>query len=228
MTPAGQKRPQTTADLLFGPGADASGALANQVLGADAKLGHALKRLPPPTRDAVVHEAATDAAALLDTDLLGLLVAGWRAHHDLADTARRTLARPGCTELVDLIKHQITITQQPSVGVLVDGDQIATLRFALSVVFDISTVVAGIKAGLLTAIHAGTCEITTTLNFQGTDVITTSTRLDLPGLVKLGLGIRLLPDDNYPAGQRRDSPAAAEMTQPVRTQPRSERIPRSG
>lgn len=198
MTLVGQKNPRTTTDLLFGPGADASDALAKQILPANANLDHALKHLPQPTRDAAVHEAATDAAALLDADLFGLLAAGWRAHHELADAARRTLAVSGSTEVVDLIKHQITTTQQPSVSVLVDGDQIATLRFALSVVFDISTVVAAIKAGLLTAIHAGTCDITATLNFQGTDMITTHTRLDLPGLVKLGTGIRLLPDDNYP------------------------------
>jgi hypothetical protein len=35
--------------------------------------------------------------------------------------AKRTLAAPGSTELVDLIKHQITTTWQPSVSVLVDG-----------------------------------------------------------------------------------------------------------
>jgi hypothetical protein len=221
MTLVGQKNPRTTTDLLFGPGADASEALAKQILPANANLDHALKHLPQPTRDAAVHEAATDAAALLDADLLGLLVAGWRAHHELADAARRTLAVSGSTELVDLIKHQITTTQQPSVSVLVDGDQIATLRFALSVVFDISTVVAAIKAGLLTAIHAGTCDITATLNFQGTDMITTHTRLDLPGLVKLGTGIRLLPDDSDARQLAAGQPDTGRDTQTAGKPPRS-------
>ncbi len=208
MTPAVQSYPRTATDLLFGPGASASEALAKQILPADANLDRTLKHLPQPTREAAVHEAATEAAALLDADLLGLLVAGWRAHHDLADAAKRTLAAPGSTELVDLIKHQITTTQQPSVSVLVDGDQVAILRFTLSVVFDIGTVVAGIRAGLLVAIHSGRCDVTATLNFQGTDVLTTRTHLELPGLIKLGPGIRLLRDEDYPvSGEARQSAA---------------------
>ena len=208
MTPAVQNYPRTATDLLFGPGASASETLAKQILPADTNLDRALKYLPQPTREVAVHEAATEAAALLDADLLGLLAAGWRAHHDLADAARRTLAAPGSTELVDLIKHQITTTQQPSVSVLVDGDQVATLRFTLSVVFDIGAVVAGIRAGLLVAIHSGRCDVTATLNFQGTDVLTTRAHLELPGLIKLGRGIRLLPDDDYPASGQASRPAA--------------------
>jgi hypothetical protein len=208
MTSAVQNYPRTATDLLFGPGANASQALAKQILPADANLDRALKHLPQPAREAAAHEAATEAAALLDADLLGLLVAGWRAHHDLADAARRTLAAPGSTELVDLIKHQITTTQRPSVSVLVDGDQVATLRFTLSVVFDIGTVVAGIRAGLLVAIHSGRCDVTATLNFQGTDVLTTRTHLELPGLIKLAPGIRLLRDDDYAASGEASQPAA--------------------
>jgi hypothetical protein len=208
MTPAIQNSPRTTADLLFGPGASASEGLSKQILPADTNLDQALKHLPPPTREAAVHEAATEAAALLDADLLGLLVAGWRAHHDLVDAAKRTLATPGSTELVDLIKHQITTTQQPSVSVLVDGNQVAILRFTLSVVFDIGTLVAGIRGGLLVAVHAGRCDVTATLNFQGTDVLTTRTRLELPGLIKLGPGIRLLRDENYPVSREASQSAA--------------------
>jgi hypothetical protein len=195
MTPAAPNYPKTAADLLFGPGANASEALAKQILPADANLERTLKHLPQPTREAAVHEAATEAAGLLDADLLGLLVAGWRAHHDLADAAERTRAAPGSTELVDLIKHQITTTWQPSVSVLVDGKQVAILRFTVSLVFDVGTVVAGIRAGLLIAIHAGRCDVTATLNFQGTDVLTTRTHLELPGVIDFSPGIRLLRDD---------------------------------
>jgi hypothetical protein len=69
-----------------------------------------------------------------------------------------------------------------------DGDQIASLSFTVSVVFDIDTVVAGVRAGMLVAIHSGTCDVTGALNFQGTDVLTTCTHLELPGLIKLGAG----------------------------------------
>ena len=93
MTSAVPDHPSTTLDLLFGPGEDAPGALAHQILsaGTGGNLGRALESLPTATRQAAVREATTAAAGLLDVDLLGLLVAGWREHHDLTAAARRTL-----------------------------------------------------------------------------------------------------------------------------------------
>jgi hypothetical protein len=207
MTPAVQDRPSTTLDLLFSPGEDAPGALARQILpaGAAGDLGRALENLPTVTRQAAIREATTAAAGLLDVDLIGLLVAGWREHHDLTAAARRTLAAPGSTELVDLATHQITTTQQPSVSILVDGHRVATVQLDLSVVFDVSALVAGISAGRLVALHSGRCDITATLAIQGTDVLTRRAHLELPGVVPLSPGIRLLPARNYPVGGQPES-----------------------
>jgi hypothetical protein len=202
MTPAVQDRPSTALDLLFGGGEDAPGALAHEILsaGAGQNLGRALENLPKVTREAAVREATTAAAGLLEVDLIGVLVTGWREHHDLAAAARRTLAAPGSTELVDVATHGITTTQQPSVGVLVDGRQVATLQLGLSVVFDVSALVAGVSAGRLVAVHSGHCDITATLAVQGTDVVTRRAHLELPSVVPLSPGIRLLAARNYPVG----------------------------
>ena len=153
-----------------------------------------------------MREAAAAAAGLLDVDLDGLLLAGWRAHRDLTGAARRTLAVPGSTELVDLIRHQVSVAQEPSVAVLVDGRQVATIQLGLSVDFDISALVAGIKAGLLVAVHAGTCDVTATLAIQGTDVLTATSHLDLPGVMRVSPGIALLPAADYPAGPGQPAP----------------------
>jgi hypothetical protein len=204
MTLAVQDRPSTTTlDLLFSPGEDAPGALAHQILsaGADGNLGRALENLPTATREAGVREAATAAARLLDIDLIGLLVAGWREHHDLTEAARRTLAAPGSTELVDLATHQITTTQQPFVSILVDGHRVATLQLGLSVVFDVSALVAGISAGRLVALHSGHCDITATLAIQETDILTRRAHIELPSVVPINPAIRLLAARNYPAGR---------------------------
>jgi len=203
MTRAVQDRPSTTLDLLFGPGQDTPTALAHQILSADAgrNLGRALEKLPTATREAAVREATTQAAGLLDVDLIGLLVAGWRAHHDLIAAAQHTLAAPGSTELVDLAAHQITTNQQPSVTVLVDGHRVAILQLGLSVVLDISALVAGISGGRLVALHSGRCHVTATLAIQGTNVVTRQAHFELPGIIPLSPGIRLLPARDYP-GQR--------------------------
>lgn len=200
MTSAVQDRPSTTLDLLFGPGEDAPGALAHQILsaGTGGNLGRALESLPTATRQAAVREATTAAAGLLDVDLLGLLVAGWREHHDLTAAARRTLAAPASTELVDLATHEITTTREPSVSILVDGHRVAVLQLGLSVVFDVSAILALISAGRLVALHSGRCDITATLTIQGTDVLTRRAHLELPGVVPLSPGIRLLAARNYP------------------------------
>ena len=156
-----------------------------------------------------MRETAATAAGLLDVDLTRLLVAGWRTHRDLTGAARRTLAAPGSTELVDLIRHQVTTAQHPSVTVLVDGRQVATIRLSLTVEFDISALVAGIKAGLLVAVHSGSCEVTARLAVEENDVLTASTHYDLPGVLAVRPGIRLLPAADYPAGAQPGQPAAA-------------------
>src|SRR6202044_3778886 len=117
MTPAERARPRTATELLFGPGEDAAGALAERMAraGADGNLGTDLEHLP----------AAGQAAGLLDVNLADVLVAGWREHHELTAAAQRTLAVPGSTELVSLATHQISTEQRPYVTVLVDGHRVA-------------------------------------------------------------------------------------------------------
>jgi hypothetical protein len=166
---------------------------------AGTELDQAWRRLPQPTRQAALRETAAAAAGLLDVRLDGLLLAGWRLHHDLAAAARRTLASPGSTELVALARHQVTTAQEPAVAVLVDGRQAATIELGLTVQYDISALEAGIKAGLLAAIHAGSCEITAALAIQGSEVQTATTHFDLPGVLQVSPGFRLLPAEAYPA-----------------------------
>jgi hypothetical protein len=200
MTPALQDRPHTALDLLFGPGNDTPEALAHQILsaGTDGNLGRALENLPGATREAAVREATTAAAGLMDVDLIGVLVAGWRKHHDLTAAAQHTLAAPGSIELVDMATHQITMTQHPSVTVLVDGLRVATLQLDLSLVFKVNALVVGIGAGRLVALNSGRCDITATLAIQETSVLTRQAHLALPGVIPLSPGIRLLAARNYP------------------------------
>jgi hypothetical protein len=202
MTSAIPDRPQTVLDLLVTPGEDSRGFLAEQLASPDTyrDLGPALEKVPATLREAAVRETATAASGLLEINLLGLLAAGWRKHQDMVAAARRTVAAPGSVELIDLVAHKITATQRPAVAVLVDGSRLATVQLGVSVVFDISAVVAGIRAGRLAALHSGRCLVTVTLTVQETEIMTRQARLDLPGVIPLGQGIRLLPGRSYPAG----------------------------
>lgn len=202
MTTAGEGGTPTALDLLFGPGTNAAETLADEILspGGDQNLGRALAHLPEMTRKAAVQEAATTAAALLKVDLIDVLARGWREHREIVAAARRTLAAPLSTELVSMATHQVTLEQRPSVSVLVDGQKVATLELGLSIVFDVNALLLGISGGRLIAVHSGRCEITGTLAVQGTDLLVKHAHLELPGVISLRRGIRLLPIGEYPVG----------------------------
>ena len=193
MTTIESGQPLTVLGLLTGqdhrPGDVAEdGPLSVQI---GRNLG-ALQVLPSVTLAAAVHEVSDAAAGLLDVSLIGMLVAGWQAHHDLIMAARRTLAAPDITELVRVATHQITVTQHPSVTVKVDGRRVATLELDLTVVFDVTALLAGVHEGRLVAIRSGRCDITASLAIGGTDVISRQANLELPGVVPLNPGIPLL------------------------------------
>ena len=165
----------------------------------------ALERLPQITRDAAIHEANAAVAGLLDVSLAGVLVSAWRTHHDLTSAARRTLAVPGSTELVPLAEHQITSATHPYVTVSVNGYPVATIHLNLSLVFDVKALLAGIRDGQLVALHSGHCDVTATLAIEETDVITKQASFQLPGVIPLSPGIRLVDATAYRTG-----PADAE------------------
>ena len=203
MTTAAESSTLSTLDLLFGPDTDAAETLAGEILwpGGDQSLGRAITHLPETTRQAAAQEAATTTAALLKVDLAGVLVRGWSEHREILSAARRTLAVPGSTELVSMAKHEVKLDQRPTVSVLVDGHQVATLQIGLSMVFEIEVLLLVITGGRLVTIRSGRCDITATLAVQGTDLFVRHAHLELPDVLRLRRGFRLLPADAYPAGE---------------------------
>ena len=211
MTPPPQDPPQTVLDLLFTPGEDSPQAVVPELLppGATGDLGRALENVPATLREAAVRETTNAAKGLLDVDLTRFLVSGWQKHREVIAAARRTVAAPGSIELVDLATHQITATQRPAVNLLVDNHRVATLELGLSVVFDISALVAGIRGGRLVTVHSGRCDVTATLTIQDTKVISRQVHLKLPGIIPLGQGIRLVADHGLSAGLGDEPPQAS-------------------
>jgi hypothetical protein len=194
--------PHTALALLFGPDQETPGAVAERLRSADigTDIRGALDSLPPLTREAAVGRVTKAAAGLLDVNLADVVAAGWQKHADLTAAARRTLAAPGSTDLVDLASHRVSTAQEPYVTILVDGHRVATVRFGVSLAFEISALLAEIKAGRLVALHSGRCVVTGTLAIQDVNVITRQADIDLPGIIALRGGIRLLPVHDYPAG----------------------------
>lgn len=208
-SPAIPAPPDSALALLFEPVEVATGPLAILSAEAERNLSRALENLPAVTRETAIREVRAAAAGLLDINLIDILLAGWRQYHDLTSAARRTLAAPGSSELVRLVTHRVTAAQEPYVNVMIDGRLVATVRFSVSVVFDVSALLAGISAGRLVAVHAGRFDITVTLAIDGTEVAARQARIELPGVIPLTPGIRLLAAGDYPA--EADQPPAASQ-----------------
>ena len=198
MTTPGPDGVITAADLLFGSSENAHEAMTRHVMSAGRTMARAFERLPRVTREAAVREAAVAAVGLLKVDLMEVLVSGWREHRDIFTAARRTLDMPGSKELVGLAPHRISTVQQPAVGILVDGHRVHTLQLGLSIIFEVTGLVAGIHAGRLAAIHAGRGELGVALTVHELEVLTKRTHLELPGVKSLQRGFRLLPASAYP------------------------------
>lgn len=200
MTTAAPDGPLTAADLLFGSSAGAPEALARQIssAGRAQSLGRALERLPRVTREAAIREAAAAAAALLKVDLIDVLVSGWRDHRDITAAARRTLVTPASKELVGLAPHRVTTIQQPSVSILIDGRRVHTLQLGLSILLDVTGLVAGVAVGRLAGVHSGRCEIGVALTVHEIEILTRRSHLELPGVIAVKSGVRLLPASEYP------------------------------
>lgn len=194
--PAGQ--PETATAVLFGTTTEPPSVTAERTLGPHlrASLG-VLAHLPETVRKAAIGAVIAATIALLDFNIIELLVDGWREYHDLTDAARHTLAKPGSTELVALATHEITASQQPSIDIVINGERVATLEFELTLVFDISAAVVGVSAGMMTAVHSGRCDITATLAIQGAEALNKQKRIELPGVLALEHGIRLLHERDY-------------------------------
>jgi hypothetical protein len=209
-SPAATRRPRTTLEVLFSPDTDTAGALARQILVAEAAglLGGALKHLPEATRHAACQQAAVHGVPLLDADLIGLIIPGWQAHRDLAIAARRTLAAPGRTERPELAEHRITVDQRPAVSIEAEGRRLVTVRLGLAVDFDVTGLTAQVSAGRLIAFSAGRCDARVTLVIQETDMLTRHAHVDLATLTPASPGLRLLPARAYLVAQEIEDSAA--------------------
>ncbi|CAN5622989.1 hypothetical protein BH24ACT13_BH24ACT13_05620 [soil metagenome] len=193
MNRSAAQSPLTVRSFLYGESADAD-ALAHSLdeRGVTAVSAEALRGLSRAGRQTAGAEVASVAGALLDLDLDNLLLGGWRKHGELTAAARRTAALPGSREVVQLATHCVTSTHQPYVDLLLDDVRVTRIHFDLSVQFLIKGVLGTVGDGCLLDLVAGHCEVTATLAAEGRHLLTRRGEVELPGMVRLGAGVRLV------------------------------------
>jgi hypothetical protein len=160
---------------------------------------------------AVNHQIATIADGLLNLDFDELLMSGWRKYADLTKAAKRTLANPGCEEIVVLATHRIVSTHHPSVDLIIDEAKAHTFVFELTVMFDLTGVAAVIRGGDLAALRGGECMVTAKLTLQGTPLeLTRKGSIDLGLVLPLRRPIPLAQQGPYPPITRLDHAATLD------------------
>lgn len=205
MTTATPARPITARAFLFG---DTDLISALQTSGAAETVRQELQGFAQTTRDEAVRELGKISAELLDQlDLTQLVLGAWSTHAALRAAGQRTVAAPQSEELVDLARHRVTLDQQPSIDLLVNGTPVATVHFGLSLVIDIAALTATVRAGRLIGLRVGRCNVDAGVSIESKSVASRQAELPLHLSLRLGSGIALVA--NAP-------PVASPGVSPVR------------
>jgi hypothetical protein len=177
----------TAAGLLFGPAgaAQSVGALRPRLMAGG------FGGLSPAGFEGTVQAFSTAVTDLLQVDLVGVLVGGWRTHQELRSAAHRTVAS-SAVEVVEIGRHRVTSEQRPYVDLLLDGIRVGTIHLGLTVVLDVAAAVATVRAGALVDVRPSRCTITLTLTCEGEAVASRTAQLALPGVLSFGAGYPLV------------------------------------
>lgn len=124
----------------------------------------ALRRAPVVAaglRSTALGEVVRTVDGLLDIDLGGIAVAGWRRYERLRDAALRT--RAGGVERVELSAHEVTRTCCPRLEVVVGENPVGEFSLELGVAVLVQPLVAIVRNGMLLALGPGDCTVTVSL-----------------------------------------------------------------
>jgi hypothetical protein len=152
---------------------DLDSALA-QVL-HDSVSGHGL---PAAVARAQLGEVKDALPRLLNVNIAELIVEGWRKQPDLVGAMTRTSGEGASTERLELAAQRLQITLEPTVAVLVDGRQVATLHVAANVTCDMGPSAIVVRNGLIDQAR-GESDVVIQLTIEGVEVVTAGRRLEL-------------------------------------------------
>ncbi|MER5639648.1 hypothetical protein ABT095_22150 [Kitasatospora sp. NPDC002227] len=193
-----------TRELLYGAARmDAAEAIGRALRdsGTVGELTRGARRLSGAVGRSVERELATAVDGFLGEDLLDLAASGWQYASKLRAAAHLTRQDPGRTELVPMLTHKITSTQQPKVDLYVDDIRLGTLEVGLTVVFDVEGLLAVVRGGALVGAECARCTTTGTLTVEQITLAQRRAAFDVPGRVRLRRALPLIPAQAGPAGQ---------------------------
>jgi hypothetical protein len=172
---------------------DSGIASALETSGAADVVRRELAGFTQATRHEAVKEIERITAEVTNLNLIDIIVEALSRYGELRDAGKRTIEAPDSEEFVELVGHQVTLENQPSIQLIVNGKQVATIGMLLSLVIDIQALTAIVRHGSLTALQIGRCDIGASLRIEGKTVVHRQAQLQLPGSIPFGTGIPLTP-----------------------------------
>lgn len=167
--------------------------------GVSDRLSGPLRGVSAAGRSAVEREISAAFDRILDVDLGGILVGGWRTYRSLLEAARATRDDPLRTETVALATHEITVAHHPCIEIVVNEAVLARVQCDLGIALEVSGVIAVVSRAHLVALQGGGVTAAVTLGCEGHQIASVRVaELDPALMVSLGGGIALLQEDRRP------------------------------
>src|SRR5215469_6285063 len=167
MTTAPASQPFTSGSFLF---ADTGIASALEASGAADVVRSQLAGFTQATRNEAVKEVEKITAELTNLNLIDVILDAVSTYRELRDAGRRTISAPNSSEFVELVGHQVTLENQPSIQLVVNEKPMATVHLLLSLVIDIQALTAMVRHGRLNALQIGRCDVEASVGIEGTTV----------------------------------------------------------
>ena len=179
--------------IFFNSPEEAVAALTTAVRSGEAgdQIHRALGRMPEGAKNAVMAEVGNVAAGIMKLDVTDVFTAAWRKHSALRTAAEATLADPDTEQVVELATHSVSFTHEPSVEVHLGNLPVADISLQVQLQVDVRGALAVVKGGRLTAVRAGSADVSGTLTVVDHQVAERQVTLELPLTIRLGAGLPL-------------------------------------
>lgn len=164
-----------------------------------ARLANGVFQAADGLQTAYWQAAARNAYArlgrVLDRPVSELMTGAWNRYQPFLKYCDAKRYPPGNPVTEHLVAHTIDATITPKLKVLINGTEVGEIVFRLAAALELEGGVLQIDGGRFMSVRPGRCHASATLTCAGHKLIERkSSELHLPGEIRFGRGIPILPD----------------------------------
>jgi hypothetical protein len=141
--------------------------------GSHGKAVSTIERSLPPFSGRVSvtgRDIAEAVAETLDTPVGDLALEAWSQYSAVADARRRTAGRPNAREVVRLLPHDLTSSQDIDVEIDLDGTRQTVLTMTVRVAVEVNAVSVVVVAGRVANVASGEGSVLATLSIGHVEI----------------------------------------------------------